>query len=131
MARKAQRAAIPLLEWVFAGIGLVLVLGAAIFITWHGFTRGSSPPDIMLRAESVAERRNHYVVTIRATNLGATTAKGLKVEGELKRGEEVVESSEMTFDYVPPDSARKGGLMFMKDPRQYELRLTAKGYEVP
>ena len=131
MARRAQRAEIPLLEWLFALVGLALVAGVAVFIAWYGFTRGSSPPDIRLRAEGVTAVSNGYVVAIRALNVGATTAKGMKVQGDLKHGAQIAESSEMTFDYLPPDSERKGGLMFSRDPRKYELTLTAKGYEVP
>jgi uncharacterized protein (TIGR02588 family) len=131
MAKHARRPDIPPLEWVFAVIGVMLVAGAAAFITWHGFTRGSSPPDVSLRVDGVSQVRNGYVVTLRAKNAGATTAKSMKVQGDLTRGGVVVESAEMSFDYLPPDSERKGGLMFTRDPRQYEVKLTAKGYEVP
>ena len=131
MAKRSRRPDIPALEWVFAILGFALVAGTAIFVTWHGLTRGSAPPDVSVRVDGVAQVRNGYVVTIRGRNAGATTAKNLKVEGELTKGGEVVESAEMSFDYLPPDSERKGGLMFSKDPRQYELKLTPKGYEVP
>ena len=43
----------------------------------------------------------------------------------------VVETSEMSFKFLPPRSPRKGGLYFSRDPRQFSLRLTALGYEAP
>ena len=53
------------------------------------------------------------------------------MEGELREGTESVETSNTTIEYVPAHSERKGGLFFTSDPRQYVLRLQAKGYEKP
>jgi uncharacterized protein (TIGR02588 family) len=55
----------------------------------------------------------------------------LLVEGVLKDGAEIIETSEVTIDYVPAGSQRQAGLFFIRDPQQYELQLSAKGYEQP
>lgn len=122
---------VPLLEWIVAAIGLLLVAGTAAYIAWQGYTRAGAAPDIALEAVEIRAIGGGYLVSIRATNNGGTTAKGVKVQGELARDGRVVESSEMSFDYLPPDSQRRGGLLFTADPRLHELKLSAKGYELP
>ena len=131
LSRHARGVDIPLLEWIAAAIGLALVCGAIVTMAWLGITRGDAPPAISLRVEAVSGSAKGYVVTIRALNSGGTTAAGVTVEGELRRGAVIVETSTMTFSYLPPDSERRGGLFFEKDPRALELTLKAKGYETP
>jgi uncharacterized protein (TIGR02588 family) len=131
MARRKIDPDIPRIEWLVAFVGLALVLGTAIFIAYAGYTRGSSPPEISIAVEAVVELRQGYVVKIRAANRGDTTAANVTVEGELRRGSAVAETSEATFQYLPPNSERRGGLYFTHDPRKHELTLKPKGYEVP
>ena len=122
---------IPPLEWAVAAVGLVLVAGTAVLLALQGYAGGNSPPDISLRVESIVELRNGYVAKVKAVNVGGGTAADVIVEGELANASGVVETSEMSFQYLPPHSARTGGLFFKRDPRKYEVRLTAKGYESP
>jgi uncharacterized protein (TIGR02588 family) len=122
---------IPPLEWAVAALGLMLVAGTAVLLAFQGYASGSSPPDITLRVESIVELRNGYVAKVKAVNVGGSTAADVLVEGELANASGVVEKSEMSFQYLPPHSARTGGLFFRSDPRKYELKLTAKGYESP
>ena len=122
---------IPLLEWIAAAIGLVLVAGTALLLAWQGYANRASPPDISVRVDKVSQVRNGFVATVRAVNVGGTTASGVKVEAELVSASGVAETSETTFQYLPPHSARTGGVFFRKDPRQFEIRLTPKGYESP
>jgi len=131
MARRKIEPDIPRIEWLVAFVGLSLVLGTAIFIAYAGYTRGSSPPDISIAVEAVVELRQGYVVKIRAENRGDTTAANVTVEGELKSASGIAETSEATFQYLPPKSERRGGLFFTNDPRRYELDLKPKGYETP
>jgi uncharacterized protein (TIGR02588 family) len=71
------------------------------------------------------------LVEFRALNEGGRTAAGLTIEGELRNGTKVVESSDTTLEYLPSHSERSGGLFFTADPREYQLELRAKGYETP
>jgi len=122
---------IPLLEWIVAAIGLVLVAGTALLLAWQGYANRAAPPDVSVRVETIAPIRNGYVVTVRALNAGGTTAAAVKIEAELVSASGVAEASETTFQYLPPHSARTGGIFFRKDPRLFEIRLTPKGYESP
>ena len=132
MGQKArQKPDIPLLEWVAAALGMLLVGGTMGYLAWTGWHSEESPPDIALTVGDVQSLQSGYVVTLRARNNGGSTAADVKVEGELRRGGTVAETSEVTFRYLPQRSTREGGMFFRNDPRAYELVLTAKGYEKP
>ena len=53
------------------------------------------------------------------------------VEGVLREKTATLEISAITMDYVPSGSQRKAGLIFSKDPRQFDLQIRAKGYVQP
>jgi len=117
--------------WGIGLLGLALVLGSIAFALYEAAAGDSSPPDVTVRVDSILPTRNGYLVEFRAVNEGGSTAEGLTIEGELKNGAESVETSDTTIEYVPSHSERGGGLFFTSDPRRYELRLRAKGYEKP
>lgn len=121
----------PLWMWGIALVGLALVLGSIAFMLYEAAAGDASPPDVTLHVQSIVPTRNGYLVEFRAVNEGGSTAEGLTIEGELRAGTESVETSNTTIEYVPSHSVRQGGLFFTTDPRQYELRLRAKGYEKP
>ena len=118
-------------EWVVGVVSALLVLGAAGFMMYEGFTAPESPPRITLQVDTVIEAEHGYVVEFRASNEGYSTAAGLLVQGELKSDTGTVETSEATIDYVPSQSHRSGGLFFSEDPRRYTLELRPKGYDRP
>ena len=130
-SRHSRDADIPPLEWAAATLGLALVCGALGVLLWLGLTRGDTPAHVSVRVESVTALAEGYVVTIRAVNTGDITAADVTVEGELRRGSDVAETSTMSFKYLAPHSERRGGLFFEKDPRRYELKVRPKGYEMP
>jgi uncharacterized protein (TIGR02588 family) len=71
-----------------------------------------------------------HLVMIQATNVGEQTAAAVTVEGELKRNSRV-ERRTATFEYIPANSVKTGGLYFTSDPRSGALRLRATGYVQP
>jgi len=129
--RKTSPHGIPPLEWAVAALGLALVLAVAVFLAVQGYADRRSPPDISLRAESVVELRNGYLVSVHALNTGGKTAGDVTVEGVLANASGVAETSQMSFQYLPPNSPRTGGLFFTRDPRQFALTLRPMGYEAP
>lgn len=121
----------PALEWILAVIGLILVVGVVGFLLYHAFTDEQTPPDISVKIESVAKNKNGYLVQFVIKNEGGKTAADITVEGELKKGEENAETSDVTVDYVASKSEKKGGLMFTKNPSEYDIQLRAKGFNAP
>ncbi|MDQ3248692.1 MAG: TIGR02588 family protein [Chloroflexota bacterium] len=121
----------PLLEWLVAAIGLLLVASTLGFIVYQALQENSVPPEMTVAVETVVAQRSGYLVTFRALNAGETTAAAVTVEGELRQGDQSIELSTATLDYVPAHSGRNGGLFFTHDPQQFELKLRAIGYAEP
>lgn len=118
-------------EWIVAGIGLVLVLGVIGYVGYAAFQDKGKVPVVTVEALGVEPVPNGYAVQIQVRNRARVTAAKLEIEGELRQGDRAVETSSITFDYLPSLSERKGGIFFERDPQQHELRLVVKGYVEP
>jgi len=129
--KQQEKDAIPIWEWIVAGVGLVLVASVISFLIYEAFTGKRLPPDVKLSVDSVVEIRNGFLVRITAVNEGGMTAEGVIVEAELRSGTEPVERSRTTIDYLPPRSEKRAGLFFTRDPRQLDLQVRSLGYEEP
>ncbi len=129
--KQQEKDAIPIWEWIVAGIGLVLVAGVIGFLLYEAFSGNGLPPDVKLSVESVVQIRNGYLVRITAVNEGGQTAEGVDIEGELRTGTESLERSRTTIDYLPPRSKKRLGLFFTRDPRRFQLDVRSLGYEEP
>lgn len=122
----------PLLEWVSAGIGLVLTLAIVALIGREALNgETAQPPAIEVVAGRVTPIQAGFVVEVTALNRSGGTAAGVEVEGALMSGTDEVETSGLTFDYVPGHAQRRGGLFFTQDPRRHRLQLRALGYQAP
>ena len=122
----------PLLEWIAAAIGLLLLLTVVGLIAREAI-RGEDDqlPAVEIAARRVAPAGAGWVVEFDAINRSGGTAAALTVEGELKRGSEAPETSTATLDYVPGKGKVTGGLFFTHDPRAGTLTLRATGYQRP
>lgn len=122
---------IPFLEWLMAAIGLILAAGALGFIIYNAATGEHKPPILKVKHGSVEKIETGYLITFDVENIGNETAAEVLIEGKLTKGAEEIETSSVTFDYVPSQSKRTGGLYFNSDPRQAVLEIAAKGYQKP
>jgi uncharacterized protein (TIGR02588 family) len=109
---KRIRAKTPPLEWAIACVGLVLVAGVLGLLLYKAIE--VSPPEVTVRVISVVRVQNGYLVRFHAVNQGGSTAEGVIIEGELRRGTERTETSRTTLDYLPARSERRGGLSSLK-----------------
>ena len=119
------------LEWIFAGLGLLIVAGAVGFMIYRGATKGDAPPQVKIEVESITQTGDHHTVSFRVSNTGDTTAAALTIEGELRSGDKSEETSDVTLTYLPAQSVRRGSLFFTKDPNAYQFQIRAKGFEHP
>jgi len=129
--REGAKRPVPATEWVVAALGALLVAGTIGYLVWHATGRDEGPADVRVVAEEVVALQDGWLVRFRAANAGAQAAAELLVHGELVGPEGVLETAEASIDYLPPRSAREGGLIFSRDPRRHELRLRAKGFVRP
>lgn len=122
----------PMLEWIAAITGALLIAGLFGVIAYEGWRGGSDEaPAIELSVLRVAPAVDGYRVEIEASNRSGGTAQSLEVEGALSLPGMPAETSSVTLDYVPGHSRRSGGLYFRNDPRQGRLILRPLGYQVP
>lgn len=118
-------------EWAAAAVSAVLVAAMVAFLVGQGLTSRGATPEIAVRASDVARVGRQYRVEFRVRNTGGATASGLNVQGELREGAEVVETSDVTLDYVPPGADQTAVLWFTRDPLRHHLELRATGHDMP
>jgi uncharacterized protein (TIGR02588 family) len=128
-AKAAKRT--PVAEWVAAGLGLVMLLGVIGYSVWEGMADDAGPPSLSVAVEPVTKTAQGFTMPVAVRNASAATAGQVLVRGVLEQGGAVIEERTATFAYVPGRGEAKGGLVFSRDPRGYELKLTAEGYEEP
>lgn len=122
----------PALEWIAAGIGLVLTLSVLAILSREAFSgQRGEPPMIGVTVERIVERDGQYLVEVKAANRTGAPASHVEIEGELtgEGGAPVIGTA--TIDYVPGHSSRTAGLFFARDPRLGSLEVRALGYEEP
>jgi len=132
---KVERAEIspstPGLEWAVSGLGVAIVTTMLAFIGYNGLKEERTPPDVTVKILGVRPVGQGVLVQIRAKNNGASTAAGLTIEGVVKEGEKDLETSNVTFDYLPAHSTRDGGVYFTKDAAAHRIEVRALGYQMP
>lgn len=129
---KARKKTSPsTLEWLVAAAGLLLVAAALGYISYRALTIENTPPDLTVEIESITPVSAGYLVKFHVANSGEETAAAVNVEGTLKDGETTAESGTATIDYVPSRSERKGGILFEKNPQNYQMQIRAVGYANP
>jgi uncharacterized protein (TIGR02588 family) len=129
--QKNKRQPGELWEELLGGVGLILVIGVISFLLYQA-SQPNQPPALAVQAEQTIAQENGYLVQIRVTNQGDETASSALVEGTLVDASgNTVESSDITFDYIPPRSQRHAGLVFQSNPNEYQLELQFRGYVEP
>jgi uncharacterized protein (TIGR02588 family) len=111
-------------------VGLVLLLATLGYLLYDG-NGGSQPPAPVLRVVGIEAQQGRFLVRVQAVNESRATAAALRVDGTVSRGGEVLERSELEFDYLPGRSTREGGMFFTRDPRSLQLELAARSYRAP
>ncbi|TLD72246.1 hypothetical protein FEM03_02495 [Phragmitibacter flavus] len=124
---------IPMIEWVVGALGLALVSGAIGLLIYEGLSAAPSPPDIHVSAHTVSTQRNGHVALINVYNQGGEPASRVAISGDLVEPSQqgVVESASTEIEFLPAKSQREAGMFFTRDPKSFELRLRALGYEKP
>lgn len=122
----------PALEWIAAGIGLILTLAMLGFIGHEAWTaRPDDPPAVTVQVQRVVPAAGGWVAQFTARNHSAATAAGVLIEAELQSGDRVVDKGQATLDYLPGHSERRGGLFLRADPQAHGMEIRALGYAEP
>lgn len=132
MAATRSGNATPLLEWIAAGIGLLL-LCFVFAVIGRAAIRGDTmqPPQVEVEVRRIAPAGAGWLVAFEAVNRTNGTAAQVEVEGNLGPEGAPVEKSSTVIDYVPGRGRARGGLYFTHDPRHQPLEVRALGYRIP
>lgn len=115
----------PVLEWVTASLGL-LIVGTAFGLNLIQALDGSErPPDLKLSAGETRRTDAGWVIEVEASNRGDETASAVQVEGRLG-----AQMATAELDYVPADGEATVSLRFDRDPRS-GLELAVLGWSEP
>lgn len=115
-------------EWLVAALSAALVLAMVGFVFYQAISDTGAPPRLVVRVDRVEQAGEAYRVQFRLANGGERTAAAVRVTGELRDGDRVIDRRAVSLDYVPAQSERRGALLFSHDPRRYDLQLRAEGY---
>ena len=115
----------PLLEWMTAGLGLLIVLTAFGLAVAQALGGRDRPPDITLNAGEARRTATGWILEVEASNGGDETAAGVQIEGRLGKETAVAE-----LDYVPAYGEARASLRFVADPRD-EVELAVLGWSEP
>lgn len=115
----------PVAEWITAGVGLLLVLGA-LGVVIASALAPRTPPSLEVEVVSVLPAPSGHKVEVEVSNTGSDTAAAVEIEGRLG-----AETARATVDYVPGRGQARTTLVFAADPRQGVLALSVKGWSEP
>jgi uncharacterized protein (TIGR02588 family) len=121
---------ISIWEWIAAAAAAALVAAAVVTLLIAG-RHERTPPALSVRVEGAEPAGPYFRVRFAVRNDGGTTAAHVVVRGEVQTASPAPESGEVTFDYVPDGSERRGALLFATDPRTAHLSVRALGYREP
>ena len=118
-------------EWATAAVGAVLFVAMIGYMVYVGLREVEGSPKIELMTSDPVRHDDNFHIGFVATNSGEVTATGLIVRAVLTDGDRDVESREITIDYLPTQSSRRGGFFFKQDPTRYKLAVAATAYMEP
>ena len=120
------------LEWTVFAVSLALVLGVMGYLVFSSVQLGEGPPDLEAEPGQIIHlETGKFLVPVTVRNHGDQTAADVTVEVTLLRGEEEVETAQVTLPLVPYNSERQGVVSFSEDPREGQLEARVLGYLLP
>ena len=93
--------------------------------------RHARVPSVRISAEAPVRQGDTFLVRFAARNEGNQTASGLVLRATISQGENEIETSEVTIDYLPTGPTRTGGFFFKQDPQAYSLEMAPVSYLDP
>lgn len=104
-------------EWIVGAASALGVLALVAYLAVTAMTEADGPPVFEIAVDDVLTGPSGWHVQVTLRNSGDKTAADVVLRGEGDAGE----ASELTFDYVPAGSTRRGALLFAREPEGLEL----------
>ena len=129
-ASKSLAKRTPVLEWLAAGLGLVLTLAVIGVSIWEMTAADGSPPELSVKAGAAHPTPGGWVVPLDVANASFATAADVGVEG-VQPGPQGEVTRSAAFAYVPARGRATGGLVFPADPAVHPVPVAVTGYQGP
>lgn len=114
------------LEWVVALLGGLIVVGTLGYLTYKVFGEAGDPPALQISLEDQKEHGDQVLIPVTVENVGGRVATDAIVE--VCAGPNAC--AQLTFNYVPHASKRKGMVGFSK-PLSGSLTTRVVSYREP
>lgn len=119
------------IEWITGAVSGIVVIGVIVWIGKDGLMDRDTSPNLHGNVVRIEERSDGFQVLFEIQNDSSATASQVKIRGELRERESVMESSETVLDYVPGHSKVGGGLIFRQNPAGKDLSVRATAFDKP
>ncbi|MFB2550842.1 TIGR02588 family protein [Ensifer soli] len=119
------------IEWLTGLVSAVVVLAMLGWIAHAALTESDEAPDLHIAILDALPRSGGYQVRFSVTNTASVTAAAVRIRGEISAPDRLIDSAEVTLDYVPAASTASGALIFRTDPSGKRLEIRATGYADP
>lgn len=95
------------------------------------FQPGIVQTGIVQNPMEVRVESGQFYVPFTIKNTGGTAAESVQVIGELRQGDEILESGEQQIDFLASGETEEGAFVFSRDPRRTNLRIRVASYKLP
>lgn len=119
------------LEWGLAALSTIIVIAMIAFLGHQAMTQDKAHSDPVAVVTGIFATAQGYRVEFDARNAGKTTAAAVTFRANLLRDGHVIETADITFDYLPGHSHRAGTVIFRAKPRESTLVIRAVSYRLP
>ncbi len=103
----AKQQDIPVLEWVVAVIGFLLVSANLTLLGWRAIQE-KTPPEFAASIDKIEQVKNAELVMIKIENRGGTPVANLRIKAKFGSSEM---TREVVIDYLPSHSSRQVGFV--------------------
>jgi uncharacterized protein (TIGR02588 family) len=119
------------IEWVTGTVSAVIVIAVMVWIAKDAIADRDASPDLVGSVARVEPRSGGYQVQFEVRNRASVTASQVKVRGEVRDGDALLEATETVVDYVPGHSTATGGMIFQRDPGGKTIHIQATAFNDP
>ncbi len=123
---QSARDNIPIMEWIVAAIGGLLVIASFGFLVYRAVVE-REPPSFEFTIEKVERLRQQSAATVSIRNNGGQPVADLRVQAI--GGQE--QSTEVVVDYVPAKSSRRVTFVFDKSTVASEIKFLVDSFTKP
>lgn len=130
-ARPSRRSLKIPAEWLTFGFSAltVAILVGLVLLSW--VTQIHEPPILSVQAEAIRAVNGQFYVPFAVENQGGGTAEAVQVVGELRQGNQVLESGEQQIDFLASRERQMGAFIFTQNPNIGRLNLRVASYKLP